>query len=93
MVDGKSPYSLKPALYPFKIGVRHGIIRPVLFENAMHSGDYKYIAHKFLEQGLAAAWLRHYATRRKVACSIPDELIECFSLPNPSSRAMALGFT
>jgi hypothetical protein len=35
-------------------------------------------------------WLRHYATSRKVAGSIPD-VIRFFNLPNPSSRAMALG--
>jgi hypothetical protein len=31
-------------------------------------------------------WLRHYATSRKVAGSIPDEVIEIFNQPNPSSR-------
>jgi hypothetical protein len=37
-------------------------------------------------------WLRHYATSRKVANSIPDEVIEFFfNWPNPSSRTMALG--
>jgi hypothetical protein len=39
-------------------------------------------------------WLRHFATSRKVAGSIPDEAITFFfSLPNISSRTMALGFT
>jgi hypothetical protein len=37
--------------------------------------------------------LRHYATSRKVAGSIPDEVIGFFNLPNPSSRTMALGST
>jgi hypothetical protein len=37
------------------------------------------------------SWLRHYATSRKVAGSIPDEVIGYFNLPNPSSRTMALG--
>jgi hypothetical protein len=27
-------------------------------------------------------WLRHYATSRKVACSIPDEVIVFFNWPN-----------
>jgi hypothetical protein len=36
------------------------------------------------------SWLRHYATSRKVAGSIPD-VIGFFTWPNPSSRAMALG--
>jgi hypothetical protein len=35
--------------------------------------------------------LRNYATGRKVAGSIPFEVIEIFNLPNPSSRIMALG--
>jgi hypothetical protein len=32
------------------------------------------------------SWLRHYATSRKVAGLIPDEVIGFFSGPNPSSR-------
>jgi hypothetical protein len=39
------------------------------------------------------SWLRHYATSRKVAGLIPDEVTGFFNLPNPSSRAMALGTT
>jgi hypothetical protein len=39
------------------------------------------------------SWLRHYATSRKVAGSIPDEVIGFFSWPNPSSCTMALGST
>jgi hypothetical protein len=35
--------------------------------------------------------LRHYATSRKVADSIPEEVIGFFNLPNPSSRIIALG--
>jgi hypothetical protein len=38
-------------------------------------------------------WLRRYATSRKVSGSGPDEVIDFFSLPNPSSPTMALGFT
>jgi hypothetical protein len=37
--------------------------------------------------------LRHYATSWKVAGFIPDEVIEFFTWPNPSSRIMALGLT
>jgi hypothetical protein len=33
------------------------------------------------------------ATSRKVACSIPDEIIGFFNRPNPSSRTVALGPT
>jgi hypothetical protein len=39
------------------------------------------------------SWLRHCTTNRKVSGLIPDELIGFFSLPNPSSRNMALGLT
>jgi hypothetical protein len=39
------------------------------------------------------SWLRHYATSRKVAGSIPDEVIGFFNWPNHSSRTMALGLT
>jgi hypothetical protein len=37
--------------------------------------------------------LRHYNTSRKVAGSIPDEVIGFFNWPNPSSHTMALGST
>jgi hypothetical protein len=37
-------------------------------------------------------WLRHYATSRKVAGSIPD-VIGFFNQPNPSSCTMPLGST
>jgi hypothetical protein len=37
--------------------------------------------------------LLHYAASRKVAGSIPDEVIASFNLPNPSSRTMALEST
>jgi hypothetical protein len=36
---------------------------------------------------------REYATSRKVAGSIPDEVIGFLNWPNPSSRTMALGST
>ena len=38
------------------------------------------------------SWLRHCATSRKVAGSIPD-VIEIFHCHNPSGRTMALGLT
>jgi hypothetical protein len=38
-------------------------------------------------------WLRHYATSRKAAGSIPNDVIEFFNLPNPSSRTVVLGST
>jgi hypothetical protein len=42
--------------------------------------------------GARGSWLRHYATSRKVAGSSPDE-VDFFSLPNASTRTMALGST
>jgi hypothetical protein len=36
---------------------------------------------------------RHYATSRKVACSIPDGVTGIFHLHNPSDRTMALAST
>jgi hypothetical protein len=39
------------------------------------------------------SWLSHYATSRKVAGSIPDEVIGFFNRPNPSRRIIALGST
>jgi hypothetical protein len=38
-------------------------------------------------------WLKHYATSRKVAGSIPDAVIGFLNLPNPSSRTTAPGST
>jgi hypothetical protein len=42
---------------------------------------------------LVAQWLRHCATNRKVAGSIPDSITGIFRLHNPSGRTMALGST
>jgi hypothetical protein len=39
------------------------------------------------------SWLRHYATSRKVAGSVPDKVTRIFSLPILSSRTMALRLT
>ena len=39
------------------------------------------------------SWLRHCATSRKVAGSIPDGIIRIFHWHNPSRRSMALGLT
>ena len=39
------------------------------------------------------SWLRHCATSRKVASSIPDGVIGIFHRHNPSGRNMALGST
>jgi len=39
------------------------------------------------------SWLRHCATNRKVAGSIPDGVIGIFHWRNPAGRTMALGLT
>jgi hypothetical protein len=39
------------------------------------------------------SWLRHCATSRKIAGSIPDSVIGIFHWHNPSGRTMALGLT
>jgi hypothetical protein len=41
----------------------------------------------------ARSWLRHCATSRKVAGSIPDGVIGIFHWHNPFGRTMALGST
>jgi hypothetical protein len=40
-------------------------------------------------------WLKHYATSRKVAVSIPNEVVGAFvfNLPKSSNRIMGLGLT
>jgi len=43
--------------------------------------------------GCSGDELRHCATSRKVAGSIPDVVIGIFHLHNPSGRTMALGST
>jgi len=49
---------------------------------------YKYIFYKRWRN-----WLRHCATSRKVAGSIPDGVIRIFHLHNLSGRTMSLGLT
>ena len=39
------------------------------------------------------SWLRHCATRRKAAGSIPDDVIGIFHWHNPSGHTVALGLT
>jgi hypothetical protein len=39
------------------------------------------------------SWLRHYVSSRKVTGAIPDEVIDVFNLPNPSSCTMVLRLT
>jgi hypothetical protein len=39
------------------------------------------------------SWLKHYTTSRKVAVSIPDEVIRFSNWTKPSRRTVALGST
>jgi len=50
------------------------------------------IAMLFASVGVRS-WLRHYATRLKVAGSIPDGVSGIFHWHNPSGRTRALGST
>jgi hypothetical protein len=43
--------------------------------------------------GAVASWLRHHATNRQVAGSVPDVVIGIFQLHNASGRTMVLGST
>jgi hypothetical protein len=52
-----------------------------------------YLAIKFILLPQTTSWLRHCATNRKVAGSIPDNVIGIFHLYNPSGLTMALGLT
>jgi hypothetical protein len=71
--------------------------RKYLFKNAKRKeGDdaFNYLSSLFAGGTGYRTWLRHYATSRKIAGSIPNELIGFFfNLRNPCSRAMALGST
>jgi len=53
-----------------------------------------YIIYIYICRGTRwRSWLRHYATNRKVAGSIPDGVIEFSRRHNTSGRTMALGST
>ena len=60
----------------------------ILVHDTVHSPRYK------TARGTRwRSWLRHCATSRKVAGSIPDGIIGIFHWHNPSGRNMALGVT
>jgi hypothetical protein len=52
-----------------------------------------YMRSIYEQLGGTRSWLRYYATNRRVAGSVPYEVIAFSNLPNPSSRIMALGST
>ena len=56
------------------------------------AGDLHFFYYMYAGRAVAQ-WLRHYATNRQVAGSIPDVVIGIFQWHNPSGRTMALGST
>ena len=60
-----------------------------LIKNCVRLCNYIYI----YIHGVRGGWLRHCATSRKVAGSIPDGVIGIFLLNIPYGRIMALGLT
>jgi hypothetical protein len=70
----------------FNFGQTDGL--PLLNPSYLTILDHPVMSHPTLR-----SWLRHYATSRKVVGSSNDEVDFFFSLPNPSSRVMALGST
>ena len=55
--------------------------------------DKNFVKLNFWESDGWLYWLRQYATRQKVASSIPDFVIGMFDWHNPSGLIMALGST
>jgi hypothetical protein len=52
----------------------------------------KFILDVYVQRGHAVVeWLRHYATRRKVAVSMTDEVMNFFNLSNPSGHTRPSG--
>jgi hypothetical protein len=64
-----------------------------LLRNNFCDGDYtyNYLKHIAIRGRRWRSWFRHCTTSRKVAGSIPDEVIGIFHLLNSSDRTMALG--
>jgi len=69
------------------------------YQRALCSPSITWISYYALVKDLIAArcwwrsWLRHCATRRRVAGSISDGIIGIFHWQNPSAHTMALGLT
>jgi hypothetical protein len=74
-------------------------VKPVSTNLAFHVGPlervplFSKITCAVLEGTWLRSCLRHYAASRKVAVSIPNEVIVFFNWPKFSSRIMALGST
>jgi len=70
----------------------HKILLNVLI-NVNLLNNYTVLHHRLGARCWWRSWLRHCATSRKVAGSIPDGVIRIFHLHNSSGRTMALGLT
>jgi hypothetical protein len=89
-----------PTLFQLPLSLQqHGSVK-VTSPPAVPASHSEHTKYQLLHQRLALhlqdvyfLWgtrLRHYATRRKVAGSISNEVTGFFNLPNPSSHTMAL---
>jgi len=65
----------------------------ILYDFVNNSWDFWLPPPSYVARCWWRSWLRHCATRRKVACSISDGFIENFHWHNPSDRTMLLGLT
>jgi hypothetical protein len=66
----------------------------VIFLNSIHFYKYFFYKTPFIIGGTRwVSWLRHCATSRNVASSVPDGVTGTFHWQNPSDLTMALGLT
>ena len=66
--------------------------RACLVWGCLNTANFKFVVICWLDSRWLS-WLRHCATSRKVAGSIPDDVITIFHWHNPSGLTMALGST
>ena len=68
------------------------ISQPLLHSLCPSTSPYSFLMFLPYSMGRAVAyWLRHYATNRQVAGSVPDGVIGIFQWHKPSCRPLALG--
>jgi hypothetical protein len=83
-----SPYQM-PFLHCHSFYVSLHISKPSFLSSSLFHFLYNFIFWSTQQR----SWLRHYVRSRKVADSIPDEVIGFFNLRNSSSSTMALEST
>jgi len=69
------------------------ILNTTLIKLSLCHVNLSFVTARFMWGTRWRSWLRHCATSRKVAGSIPDDGIGILHLHNPSGRSMALGLT